>query len=263
MKKTFLLLGLAILMMNCQNDSLLEKNDIDSKIQITPLEIPGTGSPVLGLSCKTEKIYPCFNYPILTNTSFGENKISVTFISVPDIEICLTALGPASAFIDLNNVPNGTYEIELNNGNLKNKGKLIITDTEITLNFKHQVGIDILRNTTKRTPPNTYWGTVGYHTESTSDKVNEFLNILKNMDGVTAFNNQSPGVYSFYQINQKGEIIPSSLSGYHYVKYFIFQFNGADKETFNNEIDLLASSYYDDMIINFENTHSDRIYNWD
>lgn len=263
MKRALFFVLLASSIIACENEDLLESNPIDSNIQITPTEFFNENSLRLGLSCKTEKIYPCINYPILTEVTVVENLVSVNFIRVPEIDLCLTALGPATTTIDLSDISNGDYELELNNGRLKNTGSLKITNSEIALEVDSEKGIEIIRETTKRLPNNTYWGTVGYHTENTIDQVNEFLNILKAKNGVANFNNQIPGDYSFFEINEEGEIIPTENSGYQFVKYFIFQYDGKNKETFKDEIDLLSTSYSEDMIIKFENYEGDRIYNWD
>lgn len=262
MKKILLcsLLGLIA----CEGDPL-ERNAIDSTIEIVPGEFYlASAIPQLALACKTERIYPCMNYPIHFEQSFVDGKLSITFTHIPELDICLTALGPATIQIDLSTLPNGEYELELNNAALKNSGTLKITDTEITLDFKRQNGIEIVRETAKRIPTNTYWGAIGYHTELTNDKVDEFLNALKNIDGVVAFNNQIPGVYSYYEIDENGEMImDAENSGYYFVKAVVFQFDGTDEEKFKEEIELLAAPYYDDMNISISSFKGDRIYNWD
>jgi hypothetical protein len=260
--KVFIII-IALTSIACESEDLLEENSIDSNIQITPQESVRDSSLQLGLSCKTEKIYPCINYSILTEVNFNEDLVKVNFIRVPEINICLTAPGPATTIIDLSDISNGEYSLELNNGSLKNNGHLKITDTEIVLEFNSGNGIEIVRHSTKIIPSNTYWGTVGYHTENNIDRVNEFLDLLKAKDEVTNFNNQIPGIYSFFEINQKGEIIPSENSGYHFTKYIVFQYDGEDNESFKEEIDQLSTAFFEDMIINFQNVDGDRIYNWD
>ncbi len=69
MKRPLFFLILAFSIIACENEDLLESNPIDSNIQITPIEFFGENSLRLGLSCKTEKIYPCINYTILTEVS--------------------------------------------------------------------------------------------------------------------------------------------------------------------------------------------------
>ncbi|MGV8092283.1 MAG: hypothetical protein AB2L24_10515 [Mangrovibacterium sp.] len=263
MKKISIFVIVALLVACEQDEDPLKKNAIDSKIKIEPREYLDLNSRQLVLYCQTEKAYPCINYPILTEQVFQENKLSITFTSVLETDFCLTAVGPASAIINLGNMANGQYELELNNAELKNKGTLKISDSEITLDFKNQNGIEIVRQITKKVPVDTYWGTIGYHTGSTIEKVDEFLEKLKDIDGV-AFNKQVPGKYFYYEIDQNGEIVTNTEnSGYHFVKAFIFQYTGDDEEKFKEEIDFLVTPYFDDMYINVETYKGERIYNWD
>lgn len=262
MRKSFILLSLTASLIACDNDTLPVDAYVDSRIEVVPLEYPVAGATQLGLRCRTEKTYPCSNYSIVTELTYSENKISATFVGIHEMDICLTALGPASTVIDLSDVSNGEYELELNNGVLKNHGRLIISDSEIILDFQLQRGIEIIRKTTKRIPDHTYWGTVGYHSESSLARVNEFLRRLKRIQDVVAFNDQIPGEYSFYEIGDDSQMIPDPLSGYHFAANFIFQFHG-DQEQFKEELELLTTPYYDEMFINIQTVDGDRIYNWD
>ena len=49
------------------------------------------------------------NYPIEVNTEINENEFKVTYTGVGDLNICLTALGPATRSIDFGNLSNGDY----------------------------------------------------------------------------------------------------------------------------------------------------------
>lgn len=260
MRKLISFIILVNSLLACDSDETIETNVIDATIQITPMELLIPNANYIALSSKTDKLFPCENYKILTASSIGEENINITFFDVSETENCLTALGPAKNIFVLGELTNGEYKIGINNGSLKNNGLLKISNNEIVLDLESENGIEIVRKTTKRIPPNTYWGSVGFHTDSSLEKANEFLFELENMTGVKAFNKQIPGIYSYYEIKRNGEIVPDSLSGYNFVKYFIFQFNGEDDDKFNNEIDLLATSYHDDLSISFQNSKGDTIY---
>jgi hypothetical protein len=201
-----------LLLFSCE-DNDLGSNPIDSKIIIETREILESHSKRLTFFCKTEKIYPCVNFPLLTEEQSDENSFKITFTSVEETIFCFTALGPATTTIDLNTVSNGEYEIELNNAKLKNKGTLKVTDADISLQFGQKNGIDFVRENTKRVPANTYWGTIGYHVQSSSTLVDEF--IQKFSDAGAVFDKQSPGHYFYYEIDNSGDIITNvENSGY-------------------------------------------------
>ncbi len=164
------------ILISCEDNDLgFKSNPIDSKIIIETREVLDLTSRRLTFFSKTEKIYPCVNFPLLTKKEVDENSLKITFTSVGETDLCLTALGPATTTIDLNSVPNGEYEIELNNASLKNKGILSVTDTDVTFIFGQKDGIDFVRENIKRVPTKTYWSTIGYHTESSSTLVDEFI----------------------------------------------------------------------------------------
>lgn len=260
MKKT-VILCISVLLLACNNNPELDDiPPIDPNITIELREVLGTDSRNLMLYCKTEKIYPCINFPILTEKTVDKDSYKITFTGIGEIGICLTAIGPASTVIELNSTSNGNYQIELNNGNLKNKGTLEVSDSEIAINIAQQNGIEILRPVTKRVPSKTYWGTIGYHTESTINKVNEFLQKLK--DNGAIFNKQNPGHYFYYEIDQNGDIVTNTEnSGYYFMKASIFQYNG-DEVGFKQQIKELAVPYYDDMSINVQTYKGEQINNW-
>jgi len=256
-----LLLFFLSLLMACENtDDRLSNNPINSKIFIEARELLGPNTRSLTFFCKTETNYPCINYPINYSFSNTESLYNITFSDVGEVGLCFTAIGPATATINLNSIPNGVYQLEINNANLHNKGSLKVSDSEINLNFSEQNGIEIVRQNTLRVPAKTFWGTVGYHTTSSEILVTEFFQKLKN-EGVL-FEKQKSGNYFYYSIDNKGDIVTNNEnSGYHYSKAFAFQFNG-DEIEFKKKVKTIASSYFDDLYIYIETYKGETINNW-
>lgn len=261
MKKILFFISL-LFIVACTNEKIdWASNPIDSNIHVEFREMLSIDSRQLTLSCATEKQYPCINYPIATKLNFDNNKLSVTFTHVVETEFCFTAIGPATASVVLPDLENGEYELELNNGNLENKGKLIVSDEKVDILFNNPKGIHITRQSTRRVPSNTYWGTIGYHAESTSQKVTEFLQKAAAL-GVE-FNKQEPGDYFYYEIDKKGNIITETEnSGYYFVKAIVFQYTG-NEELFKKQLKELGKTYFDDMYISIYTYKGEHIYNWD
>ncbi len=212
------------------------------------------------LFCKTEEIYTCSNFSLLTEKEFNENSFNITFRSVGITTICLTALGPATTLIDFNALSNGEYEIELNNATLKNKGTLKVTNTDISLIFDQENGIDFVRQHTKRVPNKTYWGTIGYHIQSSSDLVDEF--IQKFADAGAVFNKQSPGHYFYYEIDNSGDIISNvENSGYYFMRKFIFQYDG-DESKLKELVEVDGKNYKETLSMRLETYKGEMFYNW-
>ena len=246
---------------SCDNDGInLLSNPIDSNIIIEFRELLGTDSRQFSLFCQTEKQYPCCNYPILAEEKFADNKLDITFTEVLETDLCFTAIGPATTIVNLPSLVNGTYEIGLKNANLANKGKLEISDDNVDIIFKNEKGILIKRQSTRRVPLNTYWGTIGYHSATTINKVNDFIQKASELGA--DFRKQTPGHYFHYEIDKNGDIVEDiENSGYYFLKCFIFQYTG-DEDLFKKEIKELAATYFDDMDIRIETYKGEDICNW-
>jgi hypothetical protein len=255
--KKLLTFGIAALLIACDdNDSA----STGSKITIETREVLEPASRRLTFFCKTQKIYPCANIPILTEKQIDEASFKITFTSVGETSLCLTATGPATTSVDLNTLRNGEFEIELNNAYLKNKGTLKVTDTEIELLFDQENGIEIVRPNTKRVPGKTYWGTIGYHVQSSSVLADEF--IQKFVAQGAAFNKQTPGNYFYYDINSAGDIVSNvESSGYYFLKAFIFQYDG-DESALKNLIEVDGKNYKKDLSISVQTYKGEQINNW-
>jgi hypothetical protein len=248
-------------LISCENNDLgLKSNPIDSKILIETREVLEPDSRRLTFYSKTERIYPCVNYPILTKQEVDENLFKITFTSVGETDLCLTAPGPATTLLDFNTLSTGEYSIELNNANLKNKGTLKVTDTDITFLFEQKNGIEFVRENTKRVPINTYWGTIGYHVQSSAALVDEF--IKKFADAGAVFNKQSPGHYFYYEIDNSGDIVANAEnSGYYFMRKFIFQYNG-DESKLRDLVQVEAKNYKDALSVRLETYKGEIIHNW-
>jgi ribosomal protein L24E len=167
---------------------------------------------------------------------------------------------PASTVVGLGATANGTYDIELNNGNLKNKGKLKVTDDGIYLIFAQKKGIEFVRTVTRRVPAKTYWGTIGYHNQASMELVENFLRKFEQIGG--RFEKQTPGHYTYYEINNSGElVIDETSSGYYFVKPFIFQFDGNEADL-KNLINTEGKTYQDQLVINLETYQGEFINSW-
>lgn len=262
MKKLLSLICI-MLLISCDKENIdLESNPIDSNINIEFRELLGTDSRQLALYCQTDKVYPCVNYPIVTEENYDNNRLNITFTEVLEIDFCYTAIGPATAEIGLPSLETGTYEIELNNANLKNKGTLYISDNKVDIIFKKQKGINIVRQSTQRVPPNTYWGEISYFDEGTTNQANDFLQKVAVLGA--DFGKQNQGHYVYYEIDKNGDIINNAEnSGSSFAKAFIFQYTG-DEELLKEQLKEIATAYFDDNMYIYINTYKgERIINWD
>ncbi len=112
------------------------QNPVEGKIILTAAEgftrhdIPT--EPVLKLSMRTAKIYGCINYRITYEFVDQGSRLLFNILGVEIGDVCLTALGPATAFQTLA-ISNGQYIIRIAVGGRHDDCVLIVTDTTIIL----------------------------------------------------------------------------------------------------------------------------------
>lgn len=208
---------------SCSEKDEVDVN-VDSDINIRMVEIYDQSPRTVQFHCTTTKIYPCCNYPIYAAYQQSSNVIDISFKGVIESEFCLTALGPATAVIDLGALSNGTYRLNMHNGDIKHSGELIVSSDnyEINTNNSHFHFTNTLLN---KIPENTIWGTISYHQQGTSSLVQSFIAAL--MDLGAKKNSYHPGDYREFEIDKNGDIVqPGKDSGYYFAQSFVFYYPG-------------------------------------
>jgi hypothetical protein len=187
-KITTIALTLAIATIGC--DKATETNgEIDSEINITMME---HSSGTLQLYFSTTKIYPCCNYPIDLSWKKSSNTIDISFKGVIETDFCLTALGPATATIDLGTLSNGTYQLSFFNGSVKHSGELIVSSDSYKINFVNNSNFHFTNMPLNKIPENSIWLAISYSQEEV------LSSFLENLINLGATKKQYPrGFYSF------------------------------------------------------------------
>ena len=173
----------------------------------------------------TTKIYPCSNYPIILESLQSSNSIDISFKGVMKTDLCATALGPATAHIDLGALSNGTYTLNLRSGGVRRTGTLVVSSDSYKVNLGRNSAFRFETPVLNKIPEHTIWGTIGYHRQETSSLVQSFLTALTNL-GATK-RSYNPGHYSAFEIDKNGNIVqPGANSGYWFAQSFIFHYSG-------------------------------------
>ncbi|MDR3286656.1 MAG: hypothetical protein LBT27_04370 [Prevotellaceae bacterium] len=206
---------------NSQNDVLINKSDINIRM----IETLSNTKRTLRFYCLTKEIYPCINYSIGTIINKTTDKIDISFGDVIKYDGCFTAIGPATCDIDLDALSNGIYQLDINVNQKKNSGLLIVSDESYIVKLTENEQIKFINSPLMRIPPNTIWGTIGYHENSTSALVQNFINSLQQLGAVSKRYKQ--GTYGEYEIGSNGQIKQQGEdSGYHFAVSFIFYYSG-------------------------------------
>ncbi len=112
MKQTILSIFLSTLLFfsNCK-DLGEEIPPLESSIVITPWENLSPSQRTFTLNCATDEIYGCLNFRIINRFAVGSGTIEIWLDGIYKPEVCLTALGPATANIELGALAHGNYNV--------------------------------------------------------------------------------------------------------------------------------------------------------
>lgn len=116
---------LSILFLGCNKSG---HTDIDSDILIELSEMNGKQY----IKAETERSYNCL-FPIIYTDKVTGSSIKIVFKSINEEGPCLTAIGPASALIELKNLTKDKYEVKFKLNGKVTKGRLYTNPFEITL----------------------------------------------------------------------------------------------------------------------------------
>lgn len=246
-----------LILLGCQKDYSIDS--IDSDIEIKLWETFDSTNRTLQLYCLTERIYNCSNYGIKNKFNKSSDNINIDFKGILVYDMCLTALGPATTIIDLGTLSNGTYHLNINVESMKSEGQLIITSDSYSIELFNQKQIKLINTPLRRIPTNTIWGTVGYHTSSTSTLVQTFIDSLQLL-GATA-KTYSPGDYGYFKINPNGQILPPENHGNHFIQPFIFDFSG-NTSVLKNLVRNYGKNYGDSLSIRLYTTKGEILRSW-
>lgn len=214
---------LLLTLVSCKKQSTSDSK-IDSDIVINVREQLNNGQQTLLLTCDTEKIYGCGNYGLHYKLNKTANKIDISFEGIIKPNICLTSLGPATAFIDLGKVAAGVYQLNIKTNGKLSKGELVVTPDSYTISIPNRTQIQLPQPILPRIPANTIWGTIGYHTASSETIAQSVVDALIQA-GATA-RTYTQGNYWYFNIDANGKILPPKNHGYWFVKPFILQYGG-------------------------------------
>ncbi|MDD2284920.1 MAG: hypothetical protein PHQ11_05915 [Paludibacter sp.] len=212
------------------------RSKIDSEIAITMME---SSSQALQLYFSTTKAYPCCNFLIDVSLKKFSNTIDITFKGVIETSWCLTALGPATARIDLGILKSGTYQLNFYNEHVKQSGELIVSSDSYTTNFVDNSISYFTNIPLNKIPENTLWITINYNEENI---LLSFLEDLMSLEvteksyakGYYSFESaRYPGLYSGFKVEENGNIIyypdltnSGVVMGRLFTQSFVFQYSG-------------------------------------
>jgi hypothetical protein len=214
---------------------------------------------VLSFSCYTEKIFECSNYGIESSYSLDEDKITINFIKLIAPGVCLTSLAPASTIISLNGLSNKTYALEFNSGANKISGQIDVTAGSFVTTVQNQAQVNFVNPDLKRVPYNTIYGTVHYHSTSTSSIVQKFIDTLQLYGATPTLFPQ--GNYGLFEIEANGQIKQTQDVGYYFTRYYIFSYSGSSGQL-RDLVKSFGKNYPGLLLVTLNTTKGETFYSW-
>ena len=256
-KKYIFGLILLLLFYGCEKDHNIE--NINSDIIITLWENLENSGRSFELKCETEEEYPCCNYSILNDFSINYKSISINFKKISKPEVCLTAFGPAKAYLNFGYLANDTYDLEIKVINRKSYGKLTVTDNYYSIDLYYQKKIQLTQYTLNRIPQNTIWGTIEYYTNTSSNLAQSFIDSLQILGATSKTYNS--GEYGYFNINSSGSIEPPQNHGYYLIKPYIFEYRN-NMDSLKTLVSNYGINYGDSLSIILYNDKGEKFMSW-
>jgi hypothetical protein len=243
--------------------SSCKKTEVNStfneNIKIKMTETVDSVKRTLSFNCYTEKIFECSNYGIENTYTLTNNKITLNFIKIITPNICLTSLGPSSTIINLNGLANKIYEIELNFGTNKITGQLNVTSGSFIATLPTQTKVEFVNPDLKRVPNNTIYGTIHYHSASTSSIVQNFIDTLQLYGATQTLYPQ--GDYGQFEIEPNLQIKQTQDLGYYFTRYYIFNYSGNSGQL-RDLVKRFGINYGNLLLITLNTAKGETYYSW-
>lgn len=259
MKKNIIPIILAIfLATSCEKENST-KNEFKETINLKIYEPFDSIDYKPKLSFYTTKQFSCLNYRIKFASTITNDKITIKFLGIDTLGICLTATGPASNVLDLKDLQLKTYELELDFGTEKVNGQLINTQESYNLIIPTQSKVIAVRPKLMKLPNDCVFGTIHYHNSATTPLVNTYIDSLKDKGATNEV--YSLGEYDHFEIEPSGIIKQKQDQGYDFTKYYIFKKSG-NLYDLKNLVRYYGTNYPDSLSITLRNNKRQTIYSW-
>jgi len=171
-----------------------------------------------------QETYP-ISYQIRKNVKIEGNTITVNLQDIEKIDVSgvQVATGPASTYVTLGVLEDGTYDIQINVVDKINTGKLNIFSNLYTLSFDVSDGLTVNYDTLRRVPNGTLWGYLGYTDTNYAEPAQSFIDTLLSV-GATPLN-IPPGNYGYFEYSQDSVFSQPVDDKYTYTKEFYLNYN--------------------------------------
>ncbi len=238
---------LALSLAACQKDD--EMYDLDGVVMLELREYATDGERKLGLYAETKDGYPCLNFLIDYELTHVSDGIHLHFLGVKAPTVCLTAIGPAKAFVDFGKMDDGLHQLHFKLNNEHSQGSLLVSETLMELNIASMPPASLVFKEHEMVRLENYhaWGYI--HAKSTKPDM-EMAAFFEDLWDIGAKKESlEPGNYGFFRITEENWYFFENMQQYRPQNPFVVQFD----EEFDQLCDL-ADDYSEQFVIVLYNT---------
>lgn len=263
MKTTYFLIIASILLFSCESESEEQINTLGSEISFSLAEYLDPQQKNLTFKFLTEKDFPCINYQISHQVQRVGNIITIELTDVEKADVCLDAIGPATAFIDMGNLPEGDYNLLIKVGEaITNQGTLSVTPQSYQLSMEEPEGLIVENIELLRIPDNVIWGTIKYIAQQKTKGL--YDNLMSSLQGIGATEKRlSEGNYYYFDVDVSGRIRPKNAVLDNLTEEpFLMEFSGNDDQLVN-VLGQMENIYGEGAMIRIYNAKGEEFTSWD
>lgn len=234
MKPILILFAVSLVFFSCESDTdeqvnTLGVSTLGSAVRFSLAEYLDANENNLTFKFLTDKDFPCINYQIAQHMERAGKQITISLEEIQKADVCLEASGPATAFIDLENLTEGNYDLTINIGEfISSKGKLLVTDKAYQLKMEASEGLIVERHILHRIPDHVIWGTIRYADRLRAKGLYHML--MTSLQGAGASEKRLPeGDYYYFDVDAGGRLRTGN-AGQEPEDTFILEFNGSNEQ---------------------------------
>lgn len=263
MKTTsFAYLIVLLVVLGCESETAQPVNTLGSEVELSMTEYVEDNQRTLTLKFLTRKDFPCINYRIQHSLRMDEQSINIILEKVAESDVCLDAVGPATAFVELGQLPNKAYKLTVQLGaSIVKSGTLTVSKNAYQIDMHDYDGVELLNPELYRIPNQTVWGVLKYERNEQNKELFKVFEQL--MDGAGASDKKfAEGDYGYFRVGADGKITQSLTSRDALVEEpFLFDFSG-DEDDLKMVLKQI-NSQYGDVQIRIYDALGHEYRNWD
>jgi len=245
----------------CEGEETAPSNTLGSEIELSMTEFIDADQRILTLKFLTLKDFPCINNRIKYETTVDQQTVSIVLEKVEEAEVCLDAIGPASAFIELGQLDEKEYDLQIQLGeSIIKHGTLAVTKDAYLIHLDDEAGITLLNPALNRVPAQTVWGTIKYENQD-SKKLLNFFDEAMDIAGATD-KKFAEGDYGYFRVNSDGSIVQTNEQQKELDEQaFLYDFSGKSEDI--KQVLQQLNANFQNAHVRFYNARGEEFRSWD